>query len=84
MQTIERHIFQSMTNVLAAHNLAKREAEPALFVVLPLAAEGPVEALNARKTEQLLGAVEDAGVAAFCESQPEALAAKLEKWAAHE
>lgn len=82
MQTIERHVFQSMTNVLAAHNLDSRKAEPALFVVLPLSAEGPVEALNAKKTEQLLEAVVDAGVMAFCESQPGALAEKLEKWAA--
>ncbi|WP_084084367.1 hypothetical protein [Cupriavidus sp. USMAA2-4] len=80
MQTVKQHVFQSMTSVLAAHNLTNATSQPALFVVLPHLADDPGAPAIARKTEQLLQEVEDAGVATFCESNPADLATKLETW----
>lgn len=82
MQTVERHIYKSLKDVLVAHNLAKRhEAAPALFVVLPVP-ETPVDAAIAKKTGELLADLEDMGVFSYSDTRPEALASKLENWLA--
>lgn len=82
MQTVERHIYKSIKDVLVAHNLTERRvAPPALFVVLP-DPETPVDGAIAKKTGQLLEEVQDMGVASYSDTRPEALAGQLKSWLA--
>ncbi|CAM3391704.1 MULTISPECIES: hypothetical protein [Cupriavidus] len=80
MQTVERHVYKSLKDVLVAHNLTHRHAAPpALFVVLP-DPETPVEMAIAKKTGQLLEEVQDMGVVSYSDTRPDALAGQLEGW----
>lgn len=82
MQTVERHIYKSIKDILVAHNLTRRHTTlPALFVVLP-DPETPVEGAIAKKTGQLLEEVQDMGVASYSDTRPEALAGQLKSWLA--
>ncbi|WP_121490696.1 hypothetical protein [Cupriavidus plantarum] len=82
MQTVERHIYKSIKDVIVAHKLTERRAAlPALFVLLPDLAM-PVDGLVARKTMQLLDDVQDMGVASFSDAKPTGLANQLRRWLA--
>lgn len=78
--TVERHINNSLRQVIIAHKLTSREGQPALFVVLPESLS-PVEQMISKKTSSILAEVEEMGVTQFANSKPEGLARSLELWA---
>jgi len=79
-QTVERHVFRAIQQVVTAHRLSARATLPALFVILP--EKGSVlEPFLTKKSTDLLGEIEQMGVVQFCDPQPEALARQIEAWA---
>ncbi|NHZ99562.1 hypothetical protein [Massilia sp. CCM 8734] len=79
--TIHGHIHSSLLQVTRAHNLSDRQAQPALFVVLP-EANTPADVLTSKKTIDLLNEIEEAGVAQFSHNDPAEVALKIQAWAA--
>lgn len=79
--TIQRHIYASMLEVTIAHRLSHRHAPPACFVVLPEATTS-ADILTSKKTIDLLGTMEEAGVAQFSGHHPAEVALKIQAWAA--
>lgn len=80
MHTVERHIYKSLKDVVVAHNLTnRRDALPALFVVLP-SPETPVDVVIGTKTNELLEEVQDMGVLSYSRTTPDDLAGQLEEW----
>jgi hypothetical protein len=80
LTTVERHVNASVRQVVAAHNLKKRDTRPALFVVLPVLGAS-VNDLVSRKTQELLVEVADMGVLQCCDSDPVKLSEKMIAWA---
>lgn len=78
--TVHAHIHSSMLQVNIAHRLSKLHTQPALFVVLPEAATS-TDVVTTRKTLELLGEIESAGIDPFWDHDPSAVALKLQAWA---
>lgn len=78
--TVQAHIHSSLLQVNIAHRLSHRQTQPAIFVVLPEASTS-LEATTAKKTIELLGEVEDAGIAQFCHQDPNQVALRIRDWA---
>ncbi|NBV16818.1 hypothetical protein [Janthinobacterium sp.] len=79
-QTVERHIFKSLRQVMSAHKFSGRHALPALFVVLPEQGT-PLESLLSKRSSDLLFEIEDMGAIQFCDPNPIEVAKKIEAWA---
>lgn len=81
VHTIERHINNAAIHVAAAHNLGKRAAAPAIFVVLPEGQQSLDESLE-KKTTSFLDQVSDMGIVQYSGRDPAALANSIYGWAA--
>lgn len=79
-QTVERHIFKSLRQVMSAHKLSGRLAMPTLFVVLPEQGT-PLEAMLSKRSTDLLLEVADMGAIQYCDPDPVEVAKRIEMWA---